>query len=138
MISDSEIVEIFKELGMKVKEEKQQGLHFHVSISPPTANSAIVSIIRPTAFSKYYVVTMAIEVDPPKLNKKVLREIGVELARLNVEFYVMPPDKPTTIQIAKLLYQEDLSKNELINTVTLVKNAGFIVFNILSGENMND
>ncbi|TRM73485.1 hypothetical protein DJ532_14905, partial [Sulfolobus sp. A20-N-F8] len=40
-------------------------------------------------------------------------------------------DKPNLIQIAKLLYSEGLTKNEVINAVTLVKNAGFLAYNLI-------
>ncbi|AOL17780.1 hypothetical protein BFU36_08960 [Sulfolobus sp. A20] len=128
---DSDIVDLFKELGMKVEKGKGEGLYFHVTVSPPVGNAPAVSIIRPNANSKYYIVTMLIELDISRVTSEKIKRVLIELAKMNVEAFMNPPDKPNLIQIAKLLYSEGLTKNEVINAVTLVKNAGFLAYNLI-------
>ncbi|TRM79213.1 hypothetical protein DJ524_09930, partial [Sulfolobus sp. D5] len=86
---------------------------------------------RPNANSKYYIVTMLIELDISRVTSEKIKRVLIELAKMNVEAFMNPPDKPNLIQIAKLLYSEGLTKNEVINAVTLVKNAGFLAYNLI-------
>ncbi|MDT7862157.1 MAG: DUF2299 family protein [Saccharolobus sp.] len=130
MISDNDVIELFKELGMRVEKGKGS-YYFHVEVSPPIGNGPAVSIIRPNPNSKYYIITMLLEVDKSKMDRSMIRQINMELAKMNVEVYMIPPEQPSTIQVAKIVFSDDLNKNELLNTVTLVKNASFLVYNLL-------
>lgn len=131
MVQDDEIIDWFKELGMKVERGKEGGFYFYINVSPPVGEAPAVAIIRPNSNAKYYIITMILEIDQSKLDNKIIKQISVELARMNVEVYMTPPDKPKRIQIAKLLFTDGLTKNELLNAVTLVKNASFLVYNLL-------
>ncbi|MBP1356940.1 MAG: DUF2299 family protein [Sulfolobus sp.] len=131
MVSDNDIVEWFKELGMKVERVREEGLYFHITVAPPMGGPP-VSIIRPNPNSTYYIIAMILDVDQEKLSDEKLRKsIIIELARMNVEFFMTPADKPSHIQIAKVLFIEGLTKNELLNAVTLIKDASLLVYNIL-------
>nr|WP_240931225.1 DUF2299 family protein [Acidianus sulfidivorans] len=52
---------------------------------------------------------------------------------MNVEFFLTSNDKePKTIQVAKLMFAEGLTKNEALNNVTLVKNSALLVLQLIN------
>lgn len=137
MATDVEIYNWFLELGMKVEKVTSGNAYFHITVSPPVENSVKVSILRTQPNSTYYIVTVIVDLDETQLKKNpsLIKTIKMELARMNLEFFLMPPDSsiPKSIQIAKVLFSEGLTKNEMLDAVTLVKNGAFLVFNLLEG-----
>jgi hypothetical protein len=73
--------------------------------------------------------------DKLKERPELLRELKSDLLRMNVEFVFMPPDQevPRTVQIAKLDFLDGLTSNEMLNLVTLVKNAAYLVLTRIYG-----
>jgi len=73
--------------------------------------------------------------DKLKGRPELLRELKLDLLRMNVEFVFMPPDRevPRTVQIAKLAFLDGLTSNEMLNLVTLVKNAAYLVLTRIYG-----
>jgi Uncharacterized conserved protein len=52
---------------------------------------------------------------------------------MNVEFFFTPNDKePKSIQVARLMFTDGLTKNEALNNVTLVKNSALLVLQLLN------
>lgn len=95
-----------------------------------------VSIIRPNPNSTYYIILIILDLNVEALRKnlEILKEIKMDLMRMNVEFVLLPPEEkiPKSIQIAKLVFSEGLTKNEILEKVTLVKNAAYLVLTYLS------
>jgi len=127
MATDVEIINWLTELGMKVEQEKSN-VYFQINISPPLGGPT-VAIIRPQPNSKYYIITTSVEI-ADNIDKSKLKEIMLDLMRMNVEFYLTPQDKPKEINIAKLVFS-DLTKNELLETILRVKNSAYLVFTYL-------
>jgi len=73
--------------------------------------------------------------DELKERPELLRELKLDLLRMNVEFVFMPPDRevPRTVQIAELAFLDGLTSNEMLNLVTLVKNAAYLVLTRIYG-----
>ena len=73
--------------------------------------------------------------DELKERPGLLRELKMDLLRMNVEFVFMPPDRevPRTVQPAKLALLDGLTSNEMLNLVTLVKNAAYFVLTRIYG-----
>ncbi len=63
------------------------------------------------------------------------RELKSDLLRMNVEFVFMPPDQEVsrTVQIVELAFLDGLNSNEMLNLVTLVKNAAYLVLTRIYG-----
>lgn len=123
MISDQDIIEWISELGMKI--EKVSGNNFfQINVTPPIGGPS-VTIIRPKSNDKYYIFTIIINLDKEP-NRNIIRSIAMDLMRMNVEFFFTPEDKPINLHIAKLLFGEGLNRNDLLNTLTLVKNAAYL------------
>jgi Uncharacterized conserved protein len=57
----------------------------------------------------------------------LLRELKSDLLRTNFEFVLMLPNQevPRTVQIVKLAFLDSLISNEMLNLVTLVRNAAY-------------
>lgn len=92
-----------------------------------------VSVIRTTPESTYYIVAVILDLDQSKFkdNPSLISQVKRELLRLNVEFFFTPDEKaPRSVQIARILFAEGLSKNEALNTVTLIKNAALLVLEL--------
>jgi hypothetical protein len=130
MVSDSQIFDWFVELGMKVEKVTSGNFYFHIVISPPVGEGVKVSVIRTNPNSTYYIVTTVVDFDSAKLKKdqSLLKNIKKDLMRMNVEFFLIPPDAetPKSVQIAKIVFMEGLSKNEMLNVVELVKNSAYL------------
>lgn len=130
MVSDSQIFDWFVELGMKVEKVTSGNFYFHIVISPPVGEGVKVSVIRTNPNSTYYIVTTVVDFDSAKLKKdqSLLKNIKKDLMRMNVEFFLIPPDAetPKSVQIAKIVFMEGLSKNEMLNAVELVKNSAYL------------
>ncbi|MCI2413858.1 MAG: DUF2299 domain-containing protein [Candidatus Aramenus sp.] len=131
-MNENDIANLFAELGMKVEKGNAPGVYTQLIISPPLGEGPRVTVIRPSSTSNYFVVTMVIEADEERLTPSKVRAITTELAKMNVEVYLTPPDKPRLIHIAKIIYAEGANKNDAVNAVTLVKNAGIVAFNLLA------
>ncbi|MCG3109280.1 hypothetical protein L3N51_01570 [Metallosphaera sp. J1] len=132
MATDTEIFTWFKELGMKVDKVTSGGVYFHFTVSPPMGGLP-VSVIRTTPESTYYIVAVILDLDQSKFkdNPSLISQVKRELLRLNVEFFFTPDEKaPRSVQIARILFAEGLSKNEALNTVTLIKNAALLVLEL--------
>ncbi|MEJ2776289.1 DUF2299 domain-containing protein [Sulfolobaceae archaeon RB850M] len=131
MATDTEVYNWFLELGMRVEKVTSGNLYFHITVSPPIGEGIKVSIIRNNPNSTYYIITVLVDLNQEKIKNDhtLLKNIKLELMRMNLEFFTIPPDKeiPKSIQIAKIAFMEGLSKNELLNYVTLVKNAAYLV-----------
>jgi hypothetical protein len=130
MVSDSQIFDWFVELGMKVEKVISGNFYFHIVISPPVGEGVKVSVIRTNPNSTYYIVTTVVDFDSAKLKKdqSLLKNIKKDLMRMNVEFFLIPPDAetPKSVQIAKIVFMEGLTKNEMLNVVELVKNSAYL------------
>ena len=130
MVSDSQIFDWFVELGMKVEKVTSGNFYFHIVISPPVGEGVKVSVIRTNPNSTYYIVTTVVDFDSAKLKKdqSLLKNIKKDLMRMNVEFFLIPPDAetPKSVQIAKIVFMEGLTKNEILNVVELVKNSAYL------------
>lgn len=130
MVSDSQIFDWFVELGMKVEKVTSGNFYFHIVISPPVGEGVKVSVIRTNPNSTYYIVTTIVDLDTAKLKKdqSLLKNIKKDLMRMNVEFFFIPPDAetPKSVQIAKIVFMEGLTKNEMLNVVELVKNSAYL------------
>jgi len=65
----------------------------------------------------------------------LLRELKSDLLRMNVELAFMPPDRevPRTVQIVELAFLDGLTSNEMLNLVTLVKNAAYLALTRIYG-----
>ncbi|PVU75565.1 hypothetical protein DDW11_02270 [Sulfolobus sp. SCGC AB-777_G06] len=130
MVSDSQIFDWFVELGMKVEKVTSGNFYFHIVISPPVGEGVKVSVIRTNPNSTYYIVTTVVDFDSVKLKKdqSLLKNIKKDLMRMNVEFFLIPPDAetPKSVQIAKIVFMEGLTKNEMLNVVELVKNSAYL------------
>lgn len=127
MTTDAEMINWLTEIGMKVEQEKSN-VYFQVNIIPPLGGP-VVAIIRPQPNSKYYIITTAVELTD-NIDKSKLKEVMLDLMRMNVEFYLTPQDKPKEINIAKLIFS-DLTKNELLETILKVKNSAYLVYTYL-------
>lgn len=136
MATDTDVYNWFNELGMKVQKESSGNFYFHITVSPPIGEGIKVSIVRPTPNSTYYIVLiiMDLDVEVLKKNPQMLRNIKMDLMRMNVEFVLIPPNEktPKSIQLAKLVFSEGLTKNEILEKVTLVKNAAYLVLTYLT------
>jgi Uncharacterized conserved protein len=57
----------------------------------------------------------------------LLREWKSDLLRMNFEFVLILPNQevPRTVQIVKLAFLDSLISNEMLNLVTLVRNAAY-------------
>ncbi len=108
---------------MKIEKVKGNSF-FQINVTPPLGGPS-VTIIRPKADDKYYILTIIIDIDK-EISKNTLRSLSMDLMRMNVEFFLTPEDKPANLHIAKLLFREGLNRNELLNTLTLVKNATYL------------
>jgi hypothetical protein len=130
MVSDSQIFDWFVELGMKVEKVTSGNFYFHIVISPPVGEGVKVSVIRTNPNSTYYIITTVVDFDSAKLKKdqSLLKNIKKDLMRMNVEFFLIPPDAetPKSVQIAKIVFMEGLTKNEILNVVELVKNSAYL------------
>jgi Uncharacterized conserved protein len=130
MVSDSQIFDWFVELGMKVEKVTSGNFYFHIVISPPVGEGVKVSVVRTNPNSTYYIVTTVVDFDSAKLKKdqSLLKNIKKDLMRMNVEFFLIPPDAetPKSVQIAKIVFMEGLTKNEMLNVVELVKNSAYL------------
>ncbi len=130
MVSDSQIFDWFVELGMKVEKVISGNFYFHIVISPPVGEGVKVSVIRTNPNSTYYIVTTVVDFDSAKLKKdqSLLKNIKKDLMRMNVEFFLIPPDAetPKSVQIFKIVFMEGLTKNEMLNVVELVKNSAYL------------
>ncbi|BFI76658.1 DUF2299 domain-containing protein [Sulfurisphaera ohwakuensis] len=137
MATDTEIYNWFLELGMKVEKVTSGNAYFHITVSPPVENSVKVSIIRTNPNSTFYIITVIIDLDVDKLKKNpsLLKSIKLDLIRMNLEFFLIPPDAeiPKSIQIGKIVFSEGLTKNQILDTVTLVKNGAYLVLTTLEG-----
>ncbi|BCU70917.1 DUF2299 domain-containing protein [Stygiolobus caldivivus] len=137
MVADSQIYDWFTELGMKVEKIASGNFYFHITIAPPIGEGVKVSIIRTNPNSTYYIVTTVVDLDLNKIKKEpsLLRNIKRELMRMNVEFFLLPPDAevPKSIQIAKIVFIDGLTKNEMLNVVELVKNSAYLTLSWLEG-----
>jgi hypothetical protein len=137
MVSDAEVVNWFVELGMKVEKVTSGNYYFHITIGPPVGEGLKVSVLRKTPSSKYYVIAVNLDLPEDKLMERpgLLTELKLDLLRMNVEFVFMPPDQevPRTVQIAKLAFLDGLTGNEMLNLVTLVKNAAYLVLTRIYG-----
>ncbi|MDT7899835.1 MAG: DUF2299 domain-containing protein [Sulfolobales archaeon] len=137
MASDAEVVNWFVELGMKVEKVTSGNYYFHITIGPPVGEGLKVSVLRKTPSSKYYVIAVNLDLPEDELKERpeLLRELKLDLLRMNVEFVFMPPDRevPRTVQIAKLAFLDGLTSNEMLNLVTLVKNAAYLVLTRIYG-----
>ena len=135
MVTDTEIYNWFLELGMKVEKVMSSNTYFHIMVSPPIEGGIKVSIIRSKPDSTYYVITVIVDLDTEKIKKNpsILKSIKLELIRMNLEFFFIPPNEeiPKSLQIGKIVFAEGLTKNELLNAVTLVKNGAYAVFTLL-------
>jgi Uncharacterized conserved protein len=104
--------------------------YFHIVISPPVGEGVKVSVIRTNPNSTYYIVTTVVDFDSAKLKKdqSLLKNIKKDLMRMNVEFFLIPPDAetPKSVQISKIVFMEGLTKNEMLNVVELVKNSAYL------------
>jgi hypothetical protein len=130
MVSDSQIFDWFVELGMKVEKVTSGNFYFHIVVSPPVGEGVKVSVIRTNPNSTYYIVTTVVDFDSAKLKKdqSLLKNIKKDLMRMNVEFFLIPPDveTPKSVQIAKIVFMEGLTKNEMLNVVESVKNSAYL------------
>ncbi|BFH72267.1 DUF2299 domain-containing protein [Sulfurisphaera javensis] len=137
MATDTEIYNWFVELGMKVEKVTSGNAYFHITVSPPIENSVKVSILRSHPNATYYIITVIVDLDHEKIkrNPSILKNIKLELIRMNLEFFFMPPDAeiPKSVQIGKIVFAEGLTKNEILNTVTLVKNGAYMILTLLEG-----
>ena len=135
MVTDTEIYNWFLELGMKVEKVTSGNAYFHIMVGPPIEGGIKVSIIRNAPNSTYYIITVIVDLDTEKIKKNpsILKSIKLELARMNLEFFFIPPNEeiPKSLQIGKIVFAESLTKNELLNAVTLVKNGAYVVFTLL-------
>lgn len=130
MVSDSQIFDWFVELGMKVEKVTSGNFYFHIVVSPPVGEGVKVSVIRTNPNITYYIVTTVVDFDSAKLKKdqSLLKNIKKDLMRMNVEFFLIPPDveTPKSVQIAKIVFMEGLTKNEMLNVVESVKNSAYL------------
>ena len=132
MVTDTELFSWFKELGMKVDKVTSGGVYFHFTVSPPMGGLP-VSVIRTAPESTYYIVAVILDLDQSKFKERpdLVSQIKRELLRLNVEFFFTPDEKaPRSVQIARILFAEGLTKNEALNTVTLIKNSALLVLEL--------
>ncbi|EZQ02015.1 MULTISPECIES: DUF2299 family protein [Acidianus] len=127
-MNDEDVISLFKELGMKV--EKVNGpMFFQVNISS-LAGGPVVSVIRTSQNANYYIITTIL--DLPPIDDKTMKQIGLELSKMNIEFFLTQENEnPRGLQLAKLRYAEGLSKDQMLDSVTLVKNASYMVVNLL-------
>ena len=137
MTSDAEVVNWFVELGMKVEKVTSGNYYFHITIGPPVGEGLKVSVLRKTPSSKYYVIAVNLDLPEDELKERpeLLRELKLDLLRMNVEFVFMPPDREVlrTVQIVELAFLDGLTSNEMLNLVALVKNAPYLALTRIYG-----
>lgn len=131
---DQEITEWVKELGMKV--EKLEGNNFfQIKVTPPLGGPS-VAILRPKMEDTYYIFTIVVDIDV-ETQLKVLRQIMLDLMRMNVEFFLTPQGKPDKLHLARLVFADELTKNQMLENLTLVKNAAYLAITWLkNGEDL--
>ena len=73
--------------------------------------------------------------DKLKERPGLLRELKLDLLRMNVELAFMPPDREVlrTVQIVELAFLDGLTSNEMSNLVALVKNAPYLALTRIYG-----
>jgi len=131
---DQEITEWVKELGMKA--EKLEGNNFfQIKVTPPLGGPS-VAILRPKMEDTYYIFTIVVDIDV-ETQLKVLRQIMLDLMRMNVEFFLTPQGKPDKLHLARLVFADGLTKNQMLENLTLVKNAAYLAITWLkNGEDL--
>ncbi len=130
MTTDQEVMEWFKSIGMKV--ERMEGNSFFQVKVNPIAGGPSVALVRPRETDLYYIVTIVVDMEQTP-TQEVMRSIMMDLMRMNVEFFMTPEKNPRSLHIAKLVFMEGLTRNEMLEAVTLVKNAAYLAITWISG-----
>ncbi|EZQ04816.1 MULTISPECIES: DUF2299 domain-containing protein [Acidianus] len=143
MDSDSNVERWLRDLGLNVSRPPQAKEHFHVLVTPPQGGPAF-EVIRPTENQKFYLVVMGIAIyqghqDALKAmredeRKKFLNDLKYDLLKMGTDVILMPMGDqiPQVIQIVRVLLIEDITPNDLVNCIYLVKNAGMLVISKFS------
>lgn len=135
---DDKIKEWVKELGLVITIPPQAKEPFHIVVTPPQGMGPALEIVRPPN-QNLYLIVMGIGIHQihqealRKMNaderKKFLTELKYDLLKMGVDFAFLPIDSeiPQAIQISRMLLPDNLTANEFINGVYLVRNAGLYV-----------
>ncbi|ARM74909.1 DUF2299 domain-containing protein [Acidianus manzaensis] len=133
--NDNKILEWVKELGLTTNTPPQAREPFHIVAIPPQNAGPALEIVRPPN-QNIYLVVMGIGIHQAHQDglrgmkqedrKKFLTELKYDLLKMGVDFAFMPLEGeiPQAIQISRMLLAEDLTPNDFINAVYLVRNAG--------------
>lgn len=135
---DDKIREWIKELGLFITIPPQAKEPFHVVVTPPQGMGPALEIVRPPN-QNLYLIIMGIGIHQVhqdalrKMNieerKKFLTELKYDLLKMGVDFAFLPIDSeiPQAVQISRMVLLENLTANDFINGIYLVRNAGLYV-----------
>ncbi|QKQ99097.1 DUF2299 domain-containing protein [Metallosphaera tengchongensis] len=133
-----EIMNIFRSLGLNVKEISQPNEFMHFAISPQQGGPQM-ELIKPKSDSKIYIMGMAVgvhqyhasrlrEMDKPD-RADFLNEMKYRLLKMKVDVAFTPPNDeiPQVIFVSRVLYDDNLDPNTVLRVMYKVRNAGTLV-----------
>lgn len=135
---DDKIKQWIKELGLNITTPPQAKEPFHIIITPPQGIGPALEIVRPPT-QNIYLILMGIGIHQihqdalRRMNvedrKRFLNDLKYDLLKMGVDFAFLPIDSeiPQAIQISRTLLPENLTANEFLNGIYLVRNAGLYV-----------
>ncbi|AEB94977.1 MAG: DUF2299 domain-containing protein [Metallosphaera sp.] len=130
-------LEVFKSLGFNVKEVPQAKEYIHVTISPQQGGPQL-ELVKPQRDSKFFILGMVIgvhEFHQEQLRSMVaedrrefLAKLRYQLLKMKVDVGTSPPEKeiPQIVFVSRILYDEELTENDVLNAMYKVRNAGML------------
>ncbi|AWS00273.1 DUF2299 domain-containing protein [Metallosphaera hakonensis] len=131
-------VQVFKSLGLIVRQVDQAKEYLHLSISPQQGGPQL-ELVKPDKDSKIYVLGMGVGIHQyhqsqlksmnPGDRKDFLSNLRYRLMRMRVDVGFTPPNEeiPQLIFLSRVLYDEDLTENDVLDAMYKVRNAGTLV-----------
>lgn len=131
-------VKVFKSLGLNVREVPQAKEFLHLAISPQQGGPQL-ELVKPEKDSKVYVLGMAVGIHqyhqsqlkslPPNERKEFLTSMRYRLLRMKIDVGFTPPDDevPQLVFVSRVMLDEDLTENDVMNVMYKVRNAGTLV-----------
>lgn len=136
---DDQIKKWIQELGLMIATPPQANEPFHVIMYPPQGGPTL-EVVRPPN-QNLYVVIMGVGLHEIHQNalkemkeeerRKFLNELKYDLLKMGVDIVFLPigQEIPTAIQVSRVLLPDNLTANEFLNAVYIVRNAGlYIIF----------
>ncbi|WP_373468797.1 DUF2299 domain-containing protein [Acidianus infernus] len=137
---DNEIKKWIQELGLMINVPPQAKEPFHVVMYPPQGGGPTLEVVRPPN-QNLYIVIMGVGIHEIHQNalkemkederRKFLNELKYDLLKMGVDIIFMPVGQeiPSAIQVSRVLLPDNLTANEFVNAVYIVRNAGlYIIF----------